>query len=88
MHTPFDPLQLLTAELGLDLHLDPKDNIVCKDIWRLPPHQQKQAKAVLRIYNKLLRMQLDVPSESVRSSVRKLLAQGKIEIKSEQYVLT
>jgi len=43
MHTPFDPLQLLTAELGLDLHLDPKDNIVCKDIRRLPPHQQKQA---------------------------------------------
>ena len=54
----------------------------------LLPHQHKQAKAVLKTYDKLLRLQLAAPSKRMRPSVRKLLAQGKIEIRSGQYVLS
>ncbi len=87
MRTPFDPLHFLTFELDLDLNLDSQGNIVCDDVWRLTAEKQKQARNVLRIYDRLLRLQLDAPSEKMRPSVRKLLAQGKIEIRNGQFVL-
>ena len=86
MRTPFDPLQFLEYEMHLDLSLNPEGQIKVSGMWALPPHQHKKAKAVLKTYDKLLRMQLDAPSASMRPSVRKLLAQGKIEIKGGQYI--
>jgi len=80
MRTPFDPLQFLYS-LRLNLSLNPEGQIKISGMWALPPHQQKKAKAVLKTYDKLLRLQLEAPSASMRPSVRKLLAQGKIEIK-------
>ncbi len=86
MRTPFDPLSYLES-LYLDLSLDSKDTIVVKGMWSLEPHQHKKARAILKTYDRLLKLQLNAPSESMRPSVRKLLAQGKIEIRDGQYVL-
>lgn len=86
MRAPFDPLQFLRSEYRLDLCLDSKGNIVVKGMWSLHPHQHKKARAVLKIYGKLLKLQLDAPSKSMRPSVRKLLAQGKIEMRGGIYV--
>lgn len=73
-------------ELRLDLSLTPYGQIVVKGMWSLPIHQQKKAKAVLKTYNRLLKLQLNVPGRTMRPSVRKLLAQGKVEIRDGQYV--
>ncbi|EFI33117.1 hypothetical protein Dthio_PD0432 [Desulfonatronospira thiodismutans ASO3-1] len=86
MRTHFDPLQYLEYELRLDLSLDSRGSIVVKGLWSLHPHQKQKAQATLTTYNKLLRLQLNAPSRKMRPSVRKLLAQGKIEIKGGQYV--
>jgi hypothetical protein len=86
MHPLFDPLQFLQTQYRLDLSLDSRGNIVVKGIWSLHPHQKKKAEAILKIYDKLLRLQLNAPSKNMRPSVRKLLAQGKIEIREGQYV--
>ena len=85
MRTPFDPLYYLISEFHLAIDLDSKGRIVAKDMWSLLPHQQKKANAVLKTYDKLLRLQLDAPSSPMRPSVRKLLAQGKIEIRGGEY---
>ncbi len=87
MRTPFDPLHYLEYEMRLYLDLDSKGNIAIKGMWSLESHQKTKAQAVLDTYDKLLRLQLDAPSESMRPSVRKLLAQGKIEIRDGQYIL-
>jgi len=87
MLTPFDPLQFLQSEMRLSLDLDSKGNILVEGMNHLLPHQYKQAKAVLKTYDKLLRLQLNAPSKRMRPSVRKLLAQGKIEIRAGVYVL-
>lgn len=57
-------------------------------LFRLPLDKRRQAQNVLKIYNKLLLMQLDAPSRSMRPSVRKLLAQGKIMIVDGKYQAT
>jgi hypothetical protein len=88
MHTPFDPLRFLQSEMRLSLDLDPKGRIVVEGMNHLLPHQYKQAKAVLKIYDKLLLLQLDAPSKRMRPSIRKLMAQGRIEIREGQYVLS
>ncbi|MBS3779067.1 MAG: hypothetical protein KGY41_01590 [Desulfovermiculus sp.] len=53
----------------------------------LSAKRRQQAFNVVRVYDKLLRMQLDSPSRELRPSVNKLLAQGKIVIKNKRYVL-
>ena len=73
MRTPFDPLQFLEYEMHLDLSLNPEGQIKVIGMWALPPHQQKKAKAILKTYGKLLRLQLEAPSSPMRPSVRKLL---------------
>jgi hypothetical protein len=87
MRTPFDPLQFLQSEMSLSLDLDSKGKVVVEGMNRLLPHQYKQAKAVLKTYDRLLRLQLNAPSKRMRPSVRKLMAQGKIEIRDRRYVL-
>ncbi len=86
MHIPFDPLQFLEFEMRLDLDLDSNGQIKVKHMWSLEPPQKKKARAVLKTYDKLLRLQLDAPSKKMRPSVRKLLAQGEIEIRDEIYL--
>ncbi len=86
MRSPFDPLLFLESEYRLDLSLDSSGNVVVKGMWSLQLHQHKKARAILKTYDRLLKLQLDAPSERMRPSVRKLLAQGKIEIRGGQYV--
>lgn len=86
MRPLFDPHLYLEYELRLDISLDSKGNVIAKGIWSLLPHQQKKARAVLKTYDRLLKLQLDPPNKRMRPSVRKLLAQGKIEIRDGQYV--
>ena len=86
MRTPFDPLKFLQS-LRLDIELDSKGQITVHGMRFLEPHKAKQARNVLKVYDKLLRMQLDAPSKTMRPSVRKLLALGKVEIKEGQYVI-
>ena len=76
MRTPFDPLKFLQS-LRLDVELDSKGQITVHGMRFLEPHKAKQARNVLKIYDKLLRMQLDAPSKTMRPSVRKLLALGE-----------
>ena len=86
MPTPFDPLIFLEYELGLDFSLDSKGNIVVKGLWSLLTHQKQKAQAVLKTYDRLLKLQLNAPSRTMRPSVRKLLAQGKIAIRDGQFI--
>jgi len=53
----------------------------------LSPKRRQQAFKVVKVYDKLLRMQMDAPTRELRPSVNKLLAQGKIVIKNKKYVL-
>jgi len=47
----------------------------------LSPERRKQAFNVVKVNDKLLRMQLDAPTRELRPSMNKLLAQDKIVIK-------
>lgn len=51
----------------------------------LPEEKQQQARNVVRVYPKLLELQLDAPKRELRPSIRKLLAQGKVEIVKGRY---
>ena len=86
MRTPFDQLKLLHS-MRLDVELDSKGQITVHGMRFLEPDKAQQARNVLQIYDKLLRMQLDAPSKTMRPSVRKLLALGKVEIRGGIYVL-
>ncbi|EFI36143.1 conserved hypothetical protein [Desulfonatronospira thiodismutans ASO3-1] len=86
MRTPFDPLKFLQS-LRLNVELDSKGQVTVHGIRFLEPHKAQQARNVLQIYDKLLRMQLDAPSKTMRPSVRKLLALGKVEIRDGQYTI-
>ncbi len=85
--SPFDPLQYLNS-LRLDVRLDTRGRIVLDGLNRIPGHKRRQAWQVVKIYDRLLRMQLDAPSEGMRPSVRKLLAQGRITVQEGRYVRT
>jgi len=51
----------------------------------LPEEKQRQARNVVRAYPRLLELQLDAPKRELRPSVRKLMAQGKVEIVNGRY---
>lgn len=84
--SPFDPLQYLNS-LRLDVRLDTRGRIVLDGLNRIPGHKRRQAWQVVKIYDQLLRMQLDAP-KGMRPSVRKLLAQGRITVQEGRYVRT
>ena len=86
--TPFDPLLFLEGNLNLEVRLDTKGQITLDNLFNLPLDKRRQAQKVLGIYRKLLLMQLDAPKRSMRPSVRKLMAQGKIEIVDGKYQAT
>lgn len=52
----------------------------------VPGHKRRHVWQVVKMYDKLLRIQLDAPNEGMRPSVRKLLAQGKIKAEDGMYV--
>ena len=58
----------------------------CRSFSALSP-KQRQVMKMFKLYDKLLRMQLDAPTKELRPSVNKLLAQCKIIINNGQYVL-
>jgi len=87
-HTPiFDPLRFLEVQLRLQVTLGRDGKILLHGLNDLSPKRRQQAFKVVKIYDKLLRMQLDAPTRELRPSVNKLLAQGKIVIKNKKYVL-
>jgi hypothetical protein len=87
-HTPiFDPLRFLEVQLRLQVTLGRDGKILLHGLNDLSPKRRQQAFKVVKIYDKLLRMQLDAPTRELRLSVNKLLAQGKVVIKNKKYVL-
>ena len=82
---PFDPLQFL-YDLRLDVRLGRNGKIVLEGMSKIPQERRRQALKVVKVYDKLLRIQLDAPNEGMRPSVRKLLAQGKIKVEGGRYV--
>jgi hypothetical protein len=87
-HTPiFDPLRFLEVQLRLQVTLGQDGKILLSGLNDLSAKRRQQAFKVVKVYDKLLRMQLDVPARELRPSVNKLLAQGKIVIKNKKYVL-
>jgi hypothetical protein len=87
-HTPiFDPLRFLEHQLRLEVTLDQNGKILMHRLNELSPKQRQQVFKVVKVYDKLLRMQLDAPTRKMRPSVHKLLAQRKIVIKDGKYVL-
>ena len=87
-HTPiFDPLRFLEVQLRLQVKLDQNGKILLYGLNDLSAKRRQQAFKVVKVYDKLLRMQLDAPTRELRPSVNKLLAQGKIVIKNKKYVL-
>jgi hypothetical protein len=87
-HTPiFDPLRFLEVQLRLQVTLGRDGKILLHGLNDLSPKRRQQAFKVVKIYDKLLRMQLDAPTRELRPSVNKLLAQGKVVIKNKKYVL-
>jgi hypothetical protein len=87
-HTPiFDPLRFLERQLRLQVTLGQDGKILLSGLNDLSAKRRQQAFKVVKVYDKLLRMQLDAPKPELRPSVNKLLAQGKIVIKNKKYVL-
>jgi hypothetical protein len=87
-HTPiFDPLRFLEKNLRLNVQLASNGKILLYGLNDLSAKRRQQAFNVVKVYDKLLRMQLDAPTRELRPSVNKLLAQGKIVIKNKKYVL-
>jgi hypothetical protein len=80
MPTLFDPLRYLQ----LDLHALPSvgpDGIVLRFDGPVLPHQRKKALAVVKTYEKLLKLQL----ENGGASVQKLMAWGKLRVEGRRY---
>jgi hypothetical protein len=87
-HTPiFDPLRFLEVQLRLQVTLGQNGKILLQGLNDLSAKRRQQAFNVVKVYDKLLRMQLDASTRELRPSVNKLLAQGKIVIKNKKYVL-
>jgi len=87
-HTPiFDPLRFLEVQLRLQVTVGQNGKIMLYGLNDLSAKRRQQAFKVVKVYDKLLRMQLDAPTSELRPSVNKLLAQGKIVIKKKKYKL-
>lgn len=82
---PFDPLHFLYG-LRLDARLDKNGRIVLEGTSSILKERRREALKVVKMYEKLLRIQLDAPNEGMRPSVRKLLAQGKLKMEGVRYV--
>jgi hypothetical protein len=82
MNQLFDPLRYLRRNLKCEVALDPSGEVrLAFARWQQQPTIGK-ARAVLESYRALVRLQV----ENDGASVRKLLAQGKIELRGGRYV--
>jgi hypothetical protein len=80
----FDPLRYLRRNLKCEVTLDPNGEIrLVFAGWQQEPTIRK-ARAVLHSYRSLIKFQL----ENNGASVRKLLAQGKIQLKDGRFIRT
>ena len=84
---PFDPLLFLERQLKLTVRLDETGSILVHGVSCLSAEKQRQVRWVVRTYAGLLRLQLNASKPELRPSVRKLMAQGKVEIKNGRYYL-
>jgi len=84
---PFDPLLFLERQLKLRVRLDETGSILVHGVSYLSAEKQRQVRWVVRTYAGLLRLQLNASKPELRPSVRKLMAQGKVEIKNGRYYL-
>lgn len=83
---PFAPLKFLERTLRLHVHYSKRGiHIVLDGLAALAEEKQRQAQNVVRSYPRLLELQLDAPKGELRPSVRKLLAQGKVETVDGRY---
>ena len=83
---PFDPLLFLERTLELRVYYSKTgSHIVLDGIAALSEDKQRQARQVVRLYPRILELQMDAPKRELRSSIRKLLAQGKVEIVNGRY---
>lgn len=64
MHHPpiFDPLRFLERQIWLQVTLDQNGKILMHGLNDLSPKRRQQAFNVIKIYDKLLRMQLGAPT--------------------------
>lgn len=69
----------------LTVRLDEAGRILLYGMSGLHPRKKGQATWVVRTYEGLLRLQLDATKPELRPSVRKLMAQGKVEIVNGRY---
>lgn len=60
-------------------------HIVLDGIAMLSEDKQNQARQVVRMYPRILELQMDAPKQELRPSIRKLMAQGKVEIVKGRY---
>jgi hypothetical protein len=78
----FDPLRYLRRNLKCEVTLDPNGEIrLVFAGWQQEPTIRK-ARAVLHSYRSLIKFQL----ENNGASVRKLLAQGKIQLRDGRFI--
>jgi hypothetical protein len=82
---PFDPLKFLEHQLLLTVRLDEASTILVYGASSLAPRRQQQVTWIVRTHAGLLRLQLYAYRPELRPSVRKLMAQGKVEIVNERY---
>jgi hypothetical protein len=78
----FDPLRYLRRNLKCEATLDPSGEVrLVFAGWQQEPTLHK-ARAVLRSHHAMIKLQL----ENNGASVRKLLAQGKIELRDGRFL--
>ena len=83
---PFDPLLFLERTLELKVYYSKHGtHIVLDGIASLPENKKRQARQVVKLYPRVLELQLDAPKREMRPSVQKLMAQGKVEIVKGRY---
>ena len=76
---PFDPLLFLERTLELRVYYFKRGNhIVLDGLAALPEEKQNQARQVVRMYPRILELQMDTQKLGLRPSIRKLMAQGKV----------
>ena len=83
---PFDPLLFLERTLRLKVFYSKRGtHIVLHGLAALSKERQRQARWVVAHYPWILELQLDAPTRELRPSIRKLMAQGKVEIVKGRY---
>jgi len=85
---PFDPLLSLERNLELNVYYSKRGiHIVLHGLAAFPEDKQRQARQVVKLYPRILKLQLDAPKRELRPSVCKLMVQGNVEIVRGRYLV-